>query len=164
MAPLIVLLSAFVISLLASRLLHKTLNYPWAGRVAMAAMLLFTAIGHFMYTKGMALMLPPFLPFKTAIVYMTGVMEVLFAIGLLLPFTSKWTGWLLIVFFILILPANIYAALYNVDYQQANYNGKGISYLWFRIPLQVLFIVWTYLCAIKFNPPIKKHQKGFETI
>jgi hypothetical protein len=27
--------------------------------------------------------------------------------------------------------------------------GSGSNYLWFRIPLQVLFIAWTYLTCIK---------------
>ena len=162
MAPLIVLISAFAIALLLSWLRHKTVNYPWSGRVAMAVMLLFTAVGHFMYTEGMALMIPPFLPFKTALVYLTGFLEILFAIGLLLPATSRVTGWLLIFFFILLLPANIHAALHRVDYQQATFNGKGVSYLWFRIPLQVLFIVWTYLSAVKY-PSIKHNRYNAAT-
>lgn len=122
-----------------------------AGRIAMATMLLFTAIGHFKYTEGMAMMIPSPIPFKTAIVYGTGILEILFAIGLLLPSTTKVTGWLLIAFFIFILPGNIYAAVHHVDYQQATYNGNGLNYLWFRIPLQILFILWTYFSAIKYH-------------
>ncbi|MGH2645000.1 MAG: hypothetical protein ACRDE2_13690, partial [Chitinophagaceae bacterium] len=59
------------------------------------------------------------------------------------------TGWLLILFFILILPANISAATRHIDYQKPIAEGNGLAYLWFRIPLQILFIVWTYLSAIK---------------
>lgn len=37
----------------------------------------------------------------------------------------------------LILPANIYAAMNNVDHEKASVAGKGMNYLWFRIPLQI---------------------------
>jgi hypothetical protein len=48
----------------------------------------------------------------------------------------------------LILPANIKEAIDHVDYQNATFEGKGLSYLWFRIPLQLLFIAWTYFSCI----------------
>lgn len=39
----------------------------------MGIMLIFTSIGHFKFTRGMALMLPRFVPAKKAIVYVTGI-------------------------------------------------------------------------------------------
>src|SRR5690606_37901243 len=110
-----------------------------AGRIAMSAMLVFTAVGHFAFNKGMAMMLPDFFPYKTGIVYMTGLFEVVLAIGLLLPHYRTVTGWTLIVFLLLVLPANIYAAVHQLDYQKATFDGPGLRYLWFRIPLQALF-------------------------
>ena len=55
----------------------------------------------------------------------------------------------LIVFFILILPVNINAALRHIDYEKGTYEGPGTKYLWFRIPLQVLFILWVYWFALR---------------
>jgi uncharacterized membrane protein len=112
-------------------------------------MLLFTAIGHFAFTKGMSMMIPSIVPFKTELVYLTGVLEILFGIGLLIPSLRMYSGWALIIFFMLLLPANINAAINHIDYQKGTFDGTGVSYLWFRVPLQILFIVWTYLCAIK---------------
>jgi len=149
MAPLLVLLVTFAIAAFIIRIKSKQYSLALAGRIAMSAMLLFTAIGHFVYTDGMALMLPGFIPFKTAMVYFTGVVEILAAIGLQVAKYRKLTAWLLILFFILVLPANVYAAINHIDYQKANSEGKGIDYLWFRVPLQIFFIVWTYLSAIK---------------
>ena len=116
----------------------------------MAVMLLFTAIGHFAFTKGMTMMLPDFIPFKTEVIYLTGIIEIIAAVGLLIPNTRLWTGWALIIFFILLLPGNIKAAIDHVDYQKGTFDGNGPNYLWFRIPLQVLFIMWTYLSTIRF--------------
>jgi uncharacterized membrane protein len=50
----------------------------------------------------------------------------------------------------LLLPANIKAAKEHIDYQKGNFEGSGLKYLWFRMPLQILFILWIYLSAIKF--------------
>src|SRR5690606_35353704 len=112
-------------------------------------MLLFTAIAHFVFTKGMSMMLPDLIPYKREVVYLTGIIEIDAAIGLFIPNFRIMTAWLLIAFFILILPANIYAAVEQIDYQKGTFDGNGLSYLWFRVPLQFLFIVWTYLSAIK---------------
>jgi uncharacterized membrane protein len=49
---------------------------------------------------------------------------------------------LLILLFLIMLPANIEAARKRVDFQKATFDGKGPAYLWFRIPLQCFFIAW----------------------
>ena len=149
MKPLIVLLAVFGIALLVIKILQGRLDPALSGRIALAAMLVFTAMAHFAFTRGMAMMLPAFVPAKTAVVYLTGIIEIAAAIGLLITHFRILTGWLLIVFFILILPANIYAAMKHINLEKASFDGEGLSYLWFRIPLQILFIVWTYLSAIK---------------
>ncbi len=149
MKPLIVLLSVFFISLLTTKFVRGQYEFALSGRIAMSAMLVFTALGHFAFTEGMVMMLPDFIPFKAEVVYLTGIIEIAAAIGLFIPNIRIVTAWLLIVFFILILPANIYAAIKHIDYQKATFDGNGPSYLWFRIPLQILFISWAYLSAIK---------------
>lgn len=145
MKPLIVLLGIFGLSLLIIRLLNGQMHVPLSGSIALSAMLLFTAVGHFAFTKGMAMMLPPFIPFKTRLVYITGLIEIAAAIGLLIPRLQQITAWLLILFFLLTLPANIYASVKRVNYEKGTYDGYGLSYLWFRIPLQLFFIAWAYL-------------------
>jgi uncharacterized membrane protein len=149
MKPLLVLLSVFGISLLVTKIFRDNYEFALSGRIAMSVMLVFTAVAHFAFTKGMAMMLPDFIPYKTETVYLTGIIEIAAAIGLFIPNFSVITAWLLITFFILILPANIYAAIEHIDYQKGTSEGNGLTYLWFRVPLQIFFIVWTYLSAIK---------------
>ena len=96
----------------------------------------------------MAAMLPPFVPKKDAVVVFTGLIEIAAAVGLLIPSTQNITAIMLIIFFILILPANIYASMKNVNYETGAYDGNGMKYLWFRIPLQALFITWVCLFAL----------------
>jgi uncharacterized membrane protein len=150
MKPLVVLLVVFVISLFTVKIVRGEYEFALSGRIALSAMLVFTSIAHFAFTKGMALMIPGTIPYKTEIVYLTGIIEVIAAIGLLIPAFRVSTAWLLILFFVALLPANIYAAIKHIDYQKATFDGSGLSYLWFRIPLQVLFIAWTYISSIKF--------------
>jgi len=52
-------------------------------------------------------------------------------------------------FFVLILPANIHAAIHHVNLETATNDGNGLNYLWFRIPLQVFYIAWVYFFAVK---------------
>ena len=149
MKPLIVLLVVFAVSNLAIKLIYHQYDLLLSARIAMCTMLFFTAIGHFAFTKGMTLMIPSFVPMKMELVYLTGALEVLLGIGLLIPDLRIYCAWSLVVFFILLLPANINAAIKHIDYQKGTYDGSGTPYLWFRVPLQLLFIAWVYLSAIK---------------
>jgi len=144
MKPFIVLLATFAIALLATRSFDHRWNFIFAGNVAMSGMLLFTAIGHFVYSTGMSMMLPRSIPFKTAIIYLTGLFEIAAAIGLFILSLRHITSILLIIFFIAILPANIHAAINKVDYQKGTNEGNDEKYLWFRIPLQLFFIGWVW--------------------
>ena len=149
MKPLIVLIAVFCLSLLTIKITRGEYEWALSGRIALSAMLAFSAIGHFAFTKGMSLMIPEFIPFKMEIIYLTGIIEILFAIGLFFPNYRVLTAWLIIVFLLLVLPTNIYASIKHLDIQKATFDGNGLNYLWFRIPLQILYIVWTYLFSIK---------------
>lgn len=115
------------------------------GRTAMCIMLVFTALAHFNQTDYMVEMLPDFIPYKKETVYLTGIIEFLAAAGLFLKKSVKITSYLLILFYILILPANIIGSI-----KQVNLGGMdaGAPYLFFRIPLQILFMIWIYYFGI----------------
>ena len=150
MKPLIVLLGFFSSGCLFYYLVDGNPNINGNGRFALTVMLFFTAIGHFKFKKGMAMMLPSFVPAKELIILATGIIEVLLAIAIGISSLQTLAGCLLIAMFILFLPANIYAASRHLDYEKGTYDGKGLSYLWFRIPFQILLIGWIYHFVI--NP------------
>ena len=116
--------------------------------MAMGFMLWFTAIGHFKFKKGMSMMLPGLIPAKSFVIAATGVLEILLAISIQVSTLRVISGWILIIMFVLFLPANIYAAFRHLDYEKGTYDGKGLSYLWFRIPFQIFLIGWTYYFVI----------------
>ncbi|MFT4031910.1 MAG: DoxX family protein [Siphonobacter sp.] len=144
MKPLIILLCTYVVTLLFMWFWSYEWYYRFAGNLGMSAMLLFTAIGHFAFSKGMVMMIPAIIPYKKQLVWFTGILEILAAIGLLIPDTRHQTAGALLIFFILILPANIYAAQHHIDYQKGTKDGDGLNYLWFRVPLQLFFIGWVW--------------------
>ena len=148
MKPLFVLLGAFLLALLTIKLVQGTFGFHLAGRISMAIMLLFTAMGHFKLTSGMAGMIPEFFPFRNTIVILSGLLEILLAIMILIPRFQVAGGWLLLAFLLMALPFNIFAALHHIDYQQAGNRGPGPAYLWFRIPLQIFFLLWVYVSCI----------------
>jgi uncharacterized membrane protein len=141
MAPLIFLLGSFTIVYLLNRyLFDRRLSVSLIGRFAMAVMLTVTGIVHFTSTEWMVGMMPDALPYKREIVYFTGACELAAVIGLLWERVSKLTSIMLIIFFVLILPANISDALKNEP-----------LYLLFRVPEQIFFIWWVWYFGLRLN-------------
>jgi len=103
----------------------------------------FTIMGilHFIAPGGFLKIMPPFLPFHLALVYLSGVFEILGGIGLLFKRTRKFAAWGLIALLIAVFPANIYMALKNIQFDFLKLPEWA---LWLRLPFQFLFIylVW----------------------
>ncbi len=149
MAPLLVLIGTFLVVFAVNKFLLGTrLSTSLVGRVSLSAMLMLTGIAHFTSTDLMVEMMPEAIPFKREMVYFTGLCELAAAVGLLWPPTSRLAAILLIVFFIAILPANIAGSLKQVNLGGMEY---GAVYLWFRIPLQIFLIAWTYYFGLRLN-------------
>lgn len=149
MKPFILFVVVSVLSLFALKIIYGRYDLRYSVRIGMSIMLLFTALGHFLFPDGMAMMIPEFIPFKKELIYFTAIIEIVGAIGLHIPQFRLLTSWLLIVFFVLLLPANIKASISHLNYQNGTFDGPGIAYLWFRIPLQMLFILSIYFSSIK---------------
>ena len=149
MAPLIILIVCFGITFLINKFLLKDrISLSFIGRFSLAIMLIFTGIAHFVKTDLMIEMMPEIVPFKKETVYFTGFLEIMASIGLLTQKFAKLTSIILILFFLAILPANIIGSMKEVELGGME---KGVNYLNFRIPLQLLFIIWAYYFGIKIN-------------
>ena len=102
---------------------------------------LFFGIGHFAQTEPMAAMLPPWVPFRIPLIYLTGVLEWALAVALLIKRWRRPAAWVCIAVLVLFFPANIYAAINTVGMGGHQW---GAVYLLIRIPLQLILIAWTY--------------------
>lgn len=106
-------------------------------RYALAIMFLFTSTAHFSKMRhDFVRMMPKALPNPMAMVYFTGVCEILGAIGILVPRTCSFAGLCLCVFLMCVLPANTKAAR-----ESLTIGGRPATELWLRIPMQLLFLV-----------------------
>jgi uncharacterized membrane protein len=142
-----ILIGTFAVLTVADRLMGPgRLSSGLRGRVSLALVFLFTGIGHFIQTQEMAQMLPAWIPARVGIIYVTGLFEWAGAAGLLVPWLSRAAGVCLIVFLVLVFPANIHAALTRVE---LGGHGIGSAYLLVRGPLQLLLIWWAYWFAVR---------------
>jgi uncharacterized membrane protein len=137
MAPLIVLVTVTLLARLAGWLGVLALR-DWAAatRVGLAVMFGFTAVAHFNSMRAdLIRMVPPSVPYPELMVTLTGIFEVLGAIGLLVPRTRRAAALALIGLLLAVLPANVHAALAGVTLR-----GAEATPLVPRIALQALFI------------------------
>ena len=157
MAPLIILLATFCILYAIDRFaLGRRLGLSLIGRASLAVMLIATGVSHFTNADPMVAMMPDFLPAKRELVYFTGICELAAVPGLLWSKTSRLASFLLIVFFVLVLPANIAGSLKSVKFGGMEY---GPLYRLFRIPLQVLFIWWVWFFGLRVAGPERSQSK-----
>ena len=139
MAPLIVMLAAWLLA----RLLGFTETWPqadsWTGalRIALAAMFVFTAASHFhpRTRPDLIRMVPSRLPAPALLVTATGILELLGAIGLLIPRTLPAAAYGLMALLVAMFPANIHAAREGLVIA-----GRRATPLLWRLPLQLFWI------------------------
>ena len=83
--------------------------------------------------------IPPILPFKVAIVYISGIFEIILGSLLIFPKTRFIAGWGLIILLLAVYPANIYVALTNGEAMDTT-----PMIAWGRLPFQFVFIGLAY--------------------
>ena len=110
----------------------------WRGSAvyALALMFVFTGVAHFNKMKqDLVRMVPAMFPRPMLLIYFTGVLEFMGAVGLLLPRFRALAGICLIALLIAMFPANVNAAM-----KQTTLAGKPATPLRLRAPMQVVFI------------------------
>ena len=96
-------------------------------------------ISHFTGPIWYVQIVPPYLPYKLELVYISGLFEILFGGMLLFKKTRFLAGWGLILLLIAVYPANIYLA-------QTNGAAMNTTPLiaWGRLPVQFIFVGLAY--------------------
>jgi len=99
-------------------------------------------ITHFTQDEAFAAIVPPLLPFPYVIVWITGLMEFVFAAGLVLKKFRRLSGFWLAPYLLAVLPANIYMAIANIPLGDM---AASPTALWGRVALQfplIALILW----------------------
>ncbi len=137
MLVLIVLLASWgVLRGIGTAGVHALASWQDSARYALIVMFIFTASAHFNRMKhDLARMIPAYFPRPLLIVYITGILELFGAAGLVLPYSRRSAGICLIALLVGMFIANINAAQKAVTLR-----GKPPTPLWLRVPMQILFI------------------------
>ena len=113
-------------------------------RVALALFFMAAGVLHFVRPDPFVQIVPPYLPYPLALVYVSGACEILGGGGLLVPSLRRAAGWGLIALLVAVFPANWHMALGDVRIE-----GRDIPplLLWLRLPLQLVLIVGVWWCS-----------------
>jgi len=79
-------------------------------RLLIAAIYAPFGILHILHSHGFLAIMPPVIPFPREIVIVTGVCEIVGAVGLLIPRTQRLAGIMLALYAVCVWPANLYHA------------------------------------------------------
>jgi uncharacterized membrane protein len=109
-----------------------------ASRIALAIIMVVAGVIHFVNPQIYVSIMPKYLPWHLALVYLSGFLEILFAVGLLTHFSS-FAAWGLIALFVAVFPANLNMALHPELTPQIS-----SVLLWLRLPLQAVLIWWAW--------------------
>jgi len=92
---------------------------------------------HFVRTEAYLRIMPPFVPWHLLMVRISGCLEILGGLGLLVLKTRRAAAWGLVALLIAVFPANIYMATNPVEAGAASI---APLFRWARLPLQLLLI------------------------
>ncbi len=96
-------------------------------------------LNHFVRPDFYVRIMPPYLPWHLALVYLSGLCEIALGVLLLIPKYTAAAAWGLIALLIAVFPANVHMALHTELYPRFS----PIA-LWIRLPLQGVLIAWAY--------------------
>ena len=130
------------------------MNLNTVGR-PLGLLLLITGIGHFIFPKPLDSIVPHFLPGSARTwTYLSGIAELMIAVGLLLPLSMKIGGtsvrliaaYAAFALFLAVYPANIKMA---IDWRNRAFASQIIAYA--RLPLQfgLFYWAWSIIKALK---------------
>jgi uncharacterized membrane protein len=111
------------------------------ARIVLALLFIAAGLFHFLIPHTYVAIMPSYLPAPLALVYVSGLCEMLGGVGLLFnPPLRRIAAWGLVALLIAVFPANLNMALHP-----ANFPAIPAWTLWLRLPLQLPLIWWAWL-------------------
>ncbi|HEU0177090.1 MAG TPA: MauE/DoxX family redox-associated membrane protein [Blastocatellia bacterium] len=103
-----------------------------------AACFIFAGFNHFRDPGFYLGIMPPYLPWPSALHLIAGFFEFVFGAMLLIPRYQKLAAWGLVALLLAVYPANIHMAVHHDLYQ------LPMIFHWIRLPLQFVLIAWAW--------------------
>lgn len=106
------------------------------------SILTIAGIAHFVIPDKFIVAMPPYIPLHLEMIYLTGVIELIFSFALFIQKSRFLSSTLTALYFIAILPAHIHVAMNGVEM----FGVSSPSLLWLRTVFQLVLIYWAYSC------------------
>jgi uncharacterized membrane protein len=107
----------------------------------LAAVMIMAGVAHFTITDTYVAIMPPYIPLHREMVHLSGALEILGGLGLLVPQTRRFAAWGIFALLIAVLPANIHQAVHGLQPPGLE---MSPTIAWVRVPLQLLPLAWAY--------------------
>jgi uncharacterized membrane protein len=112
-----------------------TMKNVWVvARILFAIFIIFAGVQHFLKPEFYAVFVPSFLPFNTAIIYASGILEIILGIMLIIPKYAKQGAWGIFILMLIFLPIHVW------DVFSANPAIGSQKAALIRLPIQFVFI------------------------
>ena len=113
--------------------------FVYAGLALVVVYFFGGGIAHFLSTEMFVRIVPPYIPFPRAMVYVSGVFELLGAVGICIPRWRQRAGNGLIALTLCVTPANVYMWM-----NPQLFPTMSEALLFWRLPMQVvlLALIW----------------------
>ncbi len=116
------------------------------SRWLLALFFLVAGVNHSRSPADYLQIMPPILPAQVALIWISGVAEILGGLGILFGPTRRLAALGLILLLLAVFPANVYGALHGMKISGWIVPGW---LLWSRLPLQPLIMAWVYFAGWK---------------
>ena len=122
----------------------RSLGYR-VGLVALSFLYIVAGVMHFSVPRTYLAVMPPYIPWPLAMVYISGAAEILGGIGVLAPDgfvfarTRALAAWGLVALLIAISPVHI-----NMCVHPEQFAAIPLWVIWLRLPLQLPLIAWAW--------------------
>lgn len=96
-------------------------------------------LNHFWHPESYMQIMPPYLPWQRELVLLSGLLEVVLGVLVLIPKYTRRAAWGLILLLLAVYPANLHMAINHHLFPQF-----PLWFHWLRLPLQFVFIAWAW--------------------
>jgi uncharacterized membrane protein len=103
-------------------------------------------VNHFRNMAFYERIVPPIFPSAHALVVISGIAEIVGALGLLIGPLRRTAGWGLIALLVAVFPANIYMAMEQQKFAEMHMPAWTF---WARLPMQAVLIAWVWFAALR---------------